>query len=160
MGRRNRDNDGKYVRLTGLWPSKKNDTLWSGKIRNQDIGAVIDKLDEADKENADVVVFLWENKERNGKKDPEFTVQIAVSEGDDNNRGRGRGSRNYNDDRDDNNDDSGADNDDNDSDERDSRSSRKSSKSDKKDSKGSSRSRRSSSGSSSSSSSKRDKNDW
>lgn len=160
MGRRNRDNDGKYVRLTGLWPSKKNDTLWSGKIRNQDIGAVIDKLDEADKENADVVVFLWENKERNGKKDPEFTVQIAVSEGDDNSRGRGRGSRNYNDDRDDNNDDSGADNDDNYSDERDSRSSRKSSKSDKKDSKGSSRSRSSSSGSSSSSSSKRDKNDW
>ena len=88
MARRGRDNDGKYVRLTGLWPSKKNDALWTGKIRNQDLFKVLDKLDEADKHGKDIVVFLWENTEKDGPKDPEFTAQISVSE--DQERGRGR----------------------------------------------------------------------
>jgi len=88
MSRRNRgDNDGKYLRLTGLWPSKKNDRLFTGKIRNKDLGVLLDKLDEADKAHADVVVFLWENTEKDSPKDPEFTVQIAVSE---DREGRGR----------------------------------------------------------------------
>ena len=95
MGRRgNRDNDGKYLRLTGLWPSKKKDTLWTGKIRNQDIGTLQDKIQEADDAGADLVVFLWENTNKKGKRDPEFTVQISVSEDDGNGRGsssRGRG---------------------------------------------------------------------
>lgn len=87
---RRKENDGKYCRLTGLWPSKKNDSLWTGKLRAQDIEKVQEKLDEADKAGADVVVFLWENKEGKSRKDPEFTVQIAVSE-DEGSGGRSRG---------------------------------------------------------------------
>ena len=89
MARRGRDNDGKYVRLTGLWPSKNKETLWTGKIRNQDLGKLLDKLDEADKDGKDVVVFLWENTDKSGRKDPDFTVQIAISE----DQEGGRGSR-------------------------------------------------------------------
>jgi hypothetical protein len=93
MARRgNRDNDGKYLRLTGLWPSKKNDALWTGKFRNEDIGKLLEKVEQADKDGADLVFFLWENTEKNGKKDPDFTVQVSVSE--DEGGSRGRSSRN------------------------------------------------------------------
>lgn len=88
-----KENDGKYCRLTGLWPSKKNDALWTGKMRNQDLEKLLEKVEEADKAGADLVVFLWENQEKNGKKDPDFTVQVAVSEDDGNSGGRGRSSR-------------------------------------------------------------------
>jgi len=97
MGRRGgSDNEGKYLRLTGLWPSKKNNSLWTGKFRNQDIGRLQDKIQEADDAGADLVVFLWENNEKKGNKDPEFTVQISVAEdnggGRQSNRGRSSGS--------------------------------------------------------------------
>lgn len=109
MGRRgNRDNDGKYLRLTGLWPSKKKDTLWTGKFRNEDLGKLLDKAEEADKAGSDLVFFLWENTEKEGKRDPEFTLQVTVSEDQENGRGRGRSSgssrRSNRDDRDNDND--------------------------------------------------------
>lgn len=78
MARRGK-NDGKFLRLTGLWPSKKRDGLWSGKLRNQDIENLLKKVKEADSEGADVIFFLWEN-EKQSKKDPEFTLQCAVAE--------------------------------------------------------------------------------
>jgi hypothetical protein len=90
--REKQDNDGKYLRLTGLWPSKNKDTLWTGKIRSQDIGALLEKCEEADKDGSDIVVFLWENTKKSGRKDPDFTVQISVSE-DQEKGGRSRPSR-------------------------------------------------------------------
>src|SRR3990167_915586 len=90
MGRRG--NEGKYLRLTGLWPSKKNNALWTGKFRNQDIGKLQDKIQEADDAGADLVFFLWENTDKQGQKDPDFSVQISVSENDGSSHGRGRSS--------------------------------------------------------------------
>lgn len=81
--------DGKYLRLTGLWPSKKKDTLWTGKIRNQDLCALIEKADLADQDGADMVVFLWENTEKDGPKSPDFTLQVSISEDQDSQSGRG-----------------------------------------------------------------------
>jgi hypothetical protein len=72
--------DSKYVKLTGLWQNKKKDNLCTGKMRTEDIEKVMDKLQEALDANAEAVVFLWENDKR-GQKDPDFTVQVAVSEG-------------------------------------------------------------------------------
>lgn len=78
MARRGKGND-KFLRLTGLWPSKKRDGLWSGKLRNQDIERLLERAKEADGEGADIIFFLWEN-EKQSKKDPEFTLQCAVAE--------------------------------------------------------------------------------
>lgn len=89
-GRRDQK-DSKYLRLTGLWESRNKRGMWSGKIRGQDLGKVMDKLQEADDARADVVVFLWENNEKRGQKDPDFSVQIAVAE----EQGRGGRGGNY-----------------------------------------------------------------
>jgi hypothetical protein len=75
MARRERDS--KYLRLTGLWPSKNKKGLFTGKLRNQDIGKLIDKLEEAG--DADIAFFLWEN-DAESRKDPEFTLQCTVSD--------------------------------------------------------------------------------
>jgi len=76
MARKNRDN--KFLRLTGLWPSKR-DGLFSGKLRAQDVEKLQEKIEEAD--GKDLVFFLWEN-EKESRKDPEFTLQVAVSDSD------------------------------------------------------------------------------
>ena len=77
---RGRQDDGKYVRLTGLWENRNKRGMFTGKIRNQDIGKILRKLEDCDGNRSDVVVFLWENNNKRGQKDPDFTVQIAEAE--------------------------------------------------------------------------------
>jgi len=84
-----RDNDGKYLRLTGLWPNQKKDNLWTGKMRAEDVAKLIEKADEADQAGVDLVFFLWQNQEKNGRKDPDFTIQMSVADSDGGGRGRG-----------------------------------------------------------------------
>ena len=93
---RGRQDDGKYVRLTGLWENRNKRGMFTGKIRNQDIQKIMRKFEECDDKRSDVVVFLWENSNKRGQKDPDFTVQIAEAERggrgeySNNNRDRGR----------------------------------------------------------------------
>ena len=91
---RGRENGGKYVRLTGLWPSKK-DGLFSGKLRPEDIEKLQDKVEEAAKNDAALVFLLWENTDKRGRKDPDFTLQVTVSEDDGGGSRRGRSSGGY-----------------------------------------------------------------
>lgn len=91
---RGRENDGKYVRLTGLWPSKK-DGLFSGKLRPEDIEKLQDKVEEAAKNDAALVFLLWENTDKRGRKDPDFTLQVTVSEDEGGGSRRGRSSGGY-----------------------------------------------------------------
>jgi hypothetical protein len=77
--RRRQDNDGKYLRLTGLWANKKKDNLWTGKMKAEDVVKLIEKADEADKAGAELVFFLWANDQKK-RNDPEFTIQVSVSE--------------------------------------------------------------------------------
>jgi len=88
-----RDNDGKYLRLTGLWPNQKKDNLWTGKMRAEDVAKLIEKADEADQAGVDLVFFLWQNQEKYGRKDPDFTIQMSVADSDGGGRGRSSGSR-------------------------------------------------------------------
>jgi hypothetical protein len=83
MARRGKDNDGKYLRLTGLWPSKNNDSLFTGRLRPEDLEKLGEKLDEAIEAEAPLVFSLWENKEKESRKDPEFSLQCFVGEADD-----------------------------------------------------------------------------
>ena len=89
---RGRENDGKYLRLTGLWPSKK-DGLFSGKLRPEDISKLLEKADEADKDGLPLVFLLWENTDKRGRKDPDFTLQVTIAEEDSGGRGRSSSSR-------------------------------------------------------------------
>ena len=91
---RGRENDGKYVRLTGLWPSKK-DGLFSGKLRPEDLEKLLDKVEEAAKNDAALVFLLWENTDKRGRKDPDFTLQVTVSEDEGGGSRRGRSSGGY-----------------------------------------------------------------
>lgn len=75
-----KDNDGKYLRLTGMWQSKKRDNLWSGKLRPEDIDKLIEKAEEAAKAGVELMFFLWENTEKDGPKSPDFTLQVTVAE--------------------------------------------------------------------------------
>ena len=65
---RGRQDDGKYVRLTGLWENRNKRGMFTGKIRNQDIQKIMRKFEECDDKRADVVVFLWENNNKRGQK--------------------------------------------------------------------------------------------
>ena len=98
---RGRQDDGKYVRLTGLWENRNKRGMFTGKIRSQDIQKIMRKFEECDDKRADVVVFLWENDNKRGQRDPDFTVQIAEAEdrggrGGYSNRDRGRDDRDRN----------------------------------------------------------------
>lgn len=77
-GRREQQNS-PYLRVTGLWPSKKKENLWTGKLRAHDIEQLIDKCQEALDAGNDMVFFLWENAEQTGPKDPDFTIQVSIS---------------------------------------------------------------------------------
>lgn len=88
MARDRDDRDSKYVRLTGLWESKKRG-LFSGKLREQDIEKLVEKIDEAKDAGSDLIFFLWENNDKRGRKDPDYTLQVAVAE--DAGGGGGRG---------------------------------------------------------------------
>ncbi len=68
-----RDREDKYVRLTGLWESKKRG-LFSGKLREQDIEKLVEKIDEAKDAGSDLIFFLWENNDKRGRKDPRLHV--------------------------------------------------------------------------------------
>ena len=70
----------KYLSLTGLWPSKSNESLWTGRIKVEEIEAVIERFQEALDADAPVVVSLWENGKKSGRKDPDFRVQIFVGD--------------------------------------------------------------------------------
>ena len=72
-------NDGKYLRLTGLWQSKNKENLYTGKLRAEDVEKLAAKIEEAD--GSDIGFFLWVN-EQESRKDPQFTLQCAVSESD------------------------------------------------------------------------------
>ncbi len=89
MARDRDERDSKYVRLTGLWESKKRG-LFSGKLREQDIEKLVEKIDEAKDAGSDLIFFLWENNDKRGRKDPDYTLQVAVAE--DAGVGTGRGS--------------------------------------------------------------------
>ncbi len=89
-GRGKSAKDSKYLRLTGLWESKKGG-LFTGKIRVEDIDKLIEKCEEALKADAQLVCFLWENEVKD-RKDPIFTLQVAVADEEDGKR-RSSGSR-------------------------------------------------------------------
>jgi hypothetical protein len=86
-----KENDGKYLRLTGMWESKKKG-LFTGKLRSEDVVKLIEKAEEADKAGAEMVFFLWEN-EQESRKDPIFTLQVSVADEEGRGRGRWRSSR-------------------------------------------------------------------
>lgn len=86
------DND-KYLRLTGMWQSKNNAEMWSGKMKVDQLDELFDKVETAKDADAPVIFFLWENMKRKGKRDPEFTLQCCVGDSEESPRSR-RESRN------------------------------------------------------------------
>ncbi len=70
----------KYLRLTGLWQSKNNDLLWSGRLKTEQIEALLKKVEEAMDQDAPLIFGLWENDKKESKKDPEFTLQCFVGD--------------------------------------------------------------------------------
>jgi hypothetical protein len=134
----------KYLRLTGLWQSKGNSELWTGKAKVEQIEDLIKRAEEALENESPLIFGLWENTKKESKRDPEFSLQCFVgdpeekprsSRGRDRDEERGssrRSSRDKdeeNDDKDDNQDDQGEENEDNkdEPDEKEERSSKRSS---------------------------------
>lgn len=70
----------KYLRLTGLWQSKNNDALWTGRLKQEQVEDLLKKVEEANEAEAPIVFSLWENKDREGKRDPEFSLQCFVGD--------------------------------------------------------------------------------
>ncbi len=73
-----KDKDSKYVRLTGMWESKK-EGLFTGRLRAEDIDKLSEKVEEAKEAGVPLVFFLWQN-EKDSRKDPDFTLQVALGE--------------------------------------------------------------------------------
>lgn len=76
MGFKSKQSDN--IRITGLWKSQKRDGLYSGKLRSEDIEALVEMLQNADD---GVMFFLWLNEKRN-RRDSDFTLKAAPASGD------------------------------------------------------------------------------
>jgi hypothetical protein len=149
-GKRGKGGNDKYLRLTGLWQSKANDALWTGRLKSEQVEDLLKKVEEATEAGAPIVFSLWENDKKESKRDPEFSLQCFVGDAEDEPRSRrssrssGSSRRDERDDRDDRDDNDDNDNqDDNDNEEendKEEKSSRRSSKT-SKSSKGSSKKR-------------------
>lgn len=87
--KKSKGND-KYVRLTGLWPSKNTDGLWTGRFRAEDMEKLLEKANEAAENGAPLVFSLWENGEKESRKDPDFTLQCFVGDADEQPRSRSK----------------------------------------------------------------------
>ena len=72
--------DDKYLRLTGLWPSKNKDGLWTGRFRAEDMEKLLAKVNEAGENDAPLVFSLWETTEKESRKDPDFSLQCFVGD--------------------------------------------------------------------------------
>lgn len=86
MARRNRDN-GKFLRLTGLWPSR-NEGQFTGRSLPENHDDLKDKLKEAIENDASLVWSIWENEKKRGKKDPEFILSVFVGDAEEKPRSR------------------------------------------------------------------------
>lgn len=108
MARRNSGSD-KYLRLTGLWPAKGSKSLFTGRCKAEQIESLIERCEEALKNDAPLLFSLWDNidKKRN-RKDPDFNLQCFVGDSEEKPRERGRGSRDDDDDDDDDENDRGS----------------------------------------------------
>lgn len=84
---RSEKND-KYLRLTGLWPSKSNDSLFTGRVKADDVDALLKKFEEALEANAPIVFSLWVNDKKRDRKDPDFNLQCFVGDGEEKPRSR------------------------------------------------------------------------
>ena len=76
---RSEKND-KYLRLTGLWPSKSNDSLFTGRVKSDDVEAILEKFQEANDSESPIVFSLWVNEKKRNRKDPEFNLQCFVGD--------------------------------------------------------------------------------
>lgn len=87
--KKSKGND-KYLRLTGLWPSKNTNGLWTGRFRAEDMEKLLNKAQEALDSEAPLVFSLWENGEKESRKDPEFTLQCFVGDAEEQPRSRSK----------------------------------------------------------------------
>lgn len=85
------------TRLTGMWPSKNNRGMWTGRCTGEDLQKVLDKMTEAEKKTNIASFFMFENNRKRGPRDPDFTIYVDVGQefkGRGNGGGRGRDDRN------------------------------------------------------------------
>ena len=75
-----RGGNDKYLRLTGLWGSKSNDMLFTGRAKTEQIEALLKQCEEALDADAPLVFSLWENDKKRSHKDPEFSIQSFVGD--------------------------------------------------------------------------------
>lgn len=68
------------TRLTGLWPSQKNRSMWTGRATGEDLKKILDKLLEAEKTTGIAAFFCFENNRKRGPKDPDFTIYVDVGQ--------------------------------------------------------------------------------
>ena len=101
--------DSKYIRLTGLWQSKGNEDLYTGKAKEEQIEKLLKAAEEALESGAPLVFSLWVNNEKESRKDPEFSLQTFIGDAEEKPRERGgnrgfkRKTREDNEEEDDNN---------------------------------------------------------
>jgi alpha-galactosidase/6-phospho-beta-glucosidase family protein len=72
--------ESKYLRLTGLWPSKSNRALFTGRLKEDGVADLMEKLNEAQENGAPIVFSLWKNDEKESRKDPDFSLQCFVGD--------------------------------------------------------------------------------
>ncbi len=77
--KKSKGND-KYLRLTGLWQSKSNDELWTGRLKADQLEDLLKRVEEAIENDAPIVFSLWENGKKESKRDPDFSLQCFVGD--------------------------------------------------------------------------------
>lgn len=88
-GRSSESKNDKYLRLTGLWTSKSNKDLFTGRVKAEDVEALVEKFQEALDKEAPIVFSLWDNNDKKrDRKDPDFNLQCFVGDSEEKPRSR------------------------------------------------------------------------
>lgn len=66
------------VRLGGLWQSERRDTLFTGRLREEEIRALLAECEAALAEGRQVEFSLWVNDRKNSPRAPKFTLYAGA----------------------------------------------------------------------------------
>ena len=70
----------KYLRLTGLWVSKDNDRLMTGRVKAEELPELVRRCKIAIDTAVPMVCSIWENDRKESKRDPDVNLNCFVGD--------------------------------------------------------------------------------
>ena len=80
--------DDKYLKLTGMWKSKNNEDLYTGRVKDEYLEQLQAKIEEAIENDSPIVFSIWKNRDKESRRDPDLSLQCFVGDSEEKPRSR------------------------------------------------------------------------